>query len=47
VAVIAARLESDIEPAFASIVKRNATGLVVGDDPFLLGRSDCATGGAS
>ena len=38
--IVNARTESDIEPAFAAIAGQRAAGLLVGDDPFLLGQRD-------
>ena len=38
--IVNARTESDIEPAFAAIAGQKAAGLLVGDDPFLLGQRD-------
>jgi putative ABC transport system substrate-binding protein len=38
--IVNARIESDIEPAFTAIAGQRAAGLLVGDDPFLLGQRD-------
>ncbi len=40
VEVVNARTEIDIERAFAAIAGQRAAGLLVGDDPFLLGQRD-------
>jgi ABC-type uncharacterized transport system substrate-binding protein len=38
--ILKAGIESDFGPAFAAIGEQKMTGLVVGDDPFLLGQRD-------
>ncbi len=40
VEILNAGVESDFEPAFQAIVAQKMTGLLVGDDPFLLGQRD-------